>query len=125
MERFSGLAILASNRKGDLDEAFIRRLRFIVDFVPPGPAERERLWRLCLEGSTDAHGRSLTGDIDYAALGQEIDLTGAGIKSAAIAAAFLARSDGTAIGLRHVRAAAARELGKQGILLRDAARTKR
>ena len=48
MERFNGLAVLASNRKGDLDEAFIRRLRFIVDFVAAGPAEREQLWRLAL-----------------------------------------------------------------------------
>src|ERR1019366_8068049 len=36
MEQFDGVAILATNRKGDLDKAFLRRIRFIVDFIPPG-----------------------------------------------------------------------------------------
>ena len=116
MERFNGLAVLASNRKGDLDEAFVRRLRFIVDFVPPGPAEREQLWRLALgSGSGQA---VLTGELDFGALARELDLTGAGIKSAALAAAFLARAGGGPIGMPHVRAAARRELAKQGVVLR-------
>jgi hypothetical protein len=119
MERFNGLAVLASNRKGDLDEAFIRRLRFIVDFVPPGPAEREQLWRLAL-GSGAGQGRpSLTGELDFGALARELDLTGAGIKSAALAAAFLARTDASPIGMPHVLAAARRELAKQGVVLRQ------
>ena len=96
MEQFDGVAVLATNRKGDLDTAFVRRLRFIVDFAPPSPAERERLWRLALEGARDADGRPLTGELDWAGLARELDLTGAGIKSAALAAAFLARSDGGA-----------------------------
>ena len=119
MERFNGLAVLASNRKGDLDEAFVRRLRFIVDFVPPGPAEREQLWRLALGAGVARDGPGvLTGELDFGALARELDLTGAGIKSAALAAAFLARTDGGPIGMAHVRAAARRELAKQGVVLR-------
>ena len=38
MEQFNGIAILATNRKGDLDKAFLRRIRFIVDFMQPGPS---------------------------------------------------------------------------------------
>ena len=49
MERFDGLAVLATNRKADLDAAFFRRLRFVIDFVPPSAAERERLWRGALQ----------------------------------------------------------------------------
>ena len=45
MERFKGLAILATNRRKDLDEAFLRRLRTIIEFPLPGPAERETIWR--------------------------------------------------------------------------------
>ena len=56
MEEFDGMAILATNRRGDLDAAFVRRLRFIVDFVPPGATERTRLWRQALQGRTDATG---------------------------------------------------------------------
>jgi hypothetical protein len=118
MEQFDGVAVLATNRKSDLDSAFIRRLRFIIDFAPPGAAERERLWRLALEGATDRDGRPVSGDLDWANLGRELDLTGAGIKAAAVAAAFLARGEGGPIGTRHVLAAARRELAKQGVVIR-------
>ena len=118
MERFDGLAVLATNRKGDLDSAFVRRLRFVVDFVPPGAAERERLWRLSLEGRTDETGAPVADDLDWAAIGTELDLSAADVKSAALAAAFLARSQGTRVGLRHVLAAARRELEKRQIVVR-------
>ena len=119
MEQFDGVAVLATNRKGDLDTSFTRRLRFTIDFAPPTIAERERLWRRALEGSVDAHGRSIVGTIDWAVLARELDLTGAGIKNAALAAAFLARSDGSQIESRHLLAAARRELEKEGIVVRS------
>ena len=118
MEQFDGVAVLATNRKGDLDTAFVRRLRFIIDFAPPSASEREHLWRLALEGASDAAGRPVAAELDWAALGRELDLTGAGIKSAAVAAAFLARSEGQLITERHVLAAARRELEKQGVVVR-------
>jgi AAA+ superfamily predicted ATPase len=118
MEQFDGVAVLATNRKGDIDTAFIRRLRFVIDFAPPTVAERERLWRLALEESLDEAGRPLTDALNWPQLARELDLTGAGIKASALAAAFLARSDGTRIGMHHVIAAARRELEKQGVVLR-------
>jgi ATPase family associated with various cellular activities (AAA) len=118
MEQFDGVAVLATNRKGDLDTAFIRRLRFIIDFAPPSAGERERLWRIALESASDAAGRPLVGELDWQRLGHDLDLTGAGIKSAALAAAFLAFSEDGPIAERHVRAAARRELAKQGIVVR-------
>ena len=118
MEQFDGLAVLATNRRGDLDTALVRRLRFIIGFAPPSPHERERLWRLALEDARDAEGRPLVAELDWARLARELDLTGAGIKSAAVAAAFLARSDGGLICERHVLAAARRELEKQGVVVR-------
>ncbi len=118
MEQFDGLAVLATNRKGDLDTAFIRRLRFIIGFAPPGAPERERLWRLALQDARDIEGRPLIGELDWAGLARELDLTGAGIKSAAVAAAFLARNEGALICARHVLAAARRELEKQGVVVR-------
>jgi ATP-dependent 26S proteasome regulatory subunit len=118
MERFDGLAVLATNRKADLDAAFFRRLRFVVDFVPPGAAERERLWRGALQARTDGPGEPLVDDLDWAGLGAELDLSAADIKSAATAAAFLARAQNTRIGMRHVLAAARRELEKRQIVVR-------
>jgi hypothetical protein len=115
MESFDGLAVLASNRRGDLDEAFTRRLRAVVEFVHPAPAERERLWRHSLPAQ--AH----VGPLDYGALARELDLTGAGISSTALAAVFLARAENTVVGMRHVVAAARRELAKNGAVLRPGA----
>jgi ATP-dependent 26S proteasome regulatory subunit len=122
MEAFDGVAVLATNRKGDLDSAFVRRIAFIVDFAAPNAVERERLWRLALEGTVHPAGTALVGALDWAALAGEFDLTGAGIKSAALAAAFLARTDGTPIEMHHVLAATRRELEKQGQIMRPGRR---
>lgn len=117
MEQFDGIAILATNRKSDVDRAFLRRLRFIVDFLQPGPVERRQLWRLALlPRSPD--GRDLLDAIDWDFLAEKLPLTGADIKIAALGAAFLARSAGTRIGMSHVLAAARRELAKHGTVLR-------
>jgi hypothetical protein len=118
METFNGTAVLATNRKGDLDTAFVRRIQFIVDFYPPSPGEREHLWRLALHGACRADGTAVAGGLDWGTLGSQFDLTGAGIKSAALAAAFLARSDGTVIEMPHVVAAVRRELEKHGKVMR-------
>ena len=118
MEQFDGIAVLATNRKADLDTAFVRRLRFIIDFAPPTADERERLWRLALEGASDIEGRPLVDELDWARLARDLDLTGAAIKSAAVAAAFLACDEGGPIAERHVLAAARRELAKQGVVVR-------
>jgi SpoVK/Ycf46/Vps4 family AAA+-type ATPase len=117
MEQFDGVAVLATNRKGDMDQAFLRRLRFLIDFIPPGPEERRRLWRLVLPDWSPAGEPLLADDIDWALLGSRLELSGAGIKSAAIAAAFLARAEGSRIGMEHVLRAASREMAKHSIEL--------
>jgi SpoVK/Ycf46/Vps4 family AAA+-type ATPase len=82
MEAFGGLAILATNRKSDLDNAFVRRLRFIVDFPYPAAAERRRIWERAF-----APGVPLRGvDFDHLA---SFDLSGGNIHSIALNAAFL------------------------------------
>jgi predicted kinase len=117
MEQFDGVAVLATNRKRDMDSAFLRRLRFVVDFVPPGPDERRSLWRLSL-GGFSPHGEALlAGDIDWEFLARRLELNGAGIKAASLAAAFLARAEGTTIGMRHILHACGRELTKIGVEL--------
>jgi AAA+ superfamily predicted ATPase len=118
MERFDGMAVLATNRKADLDSAFFRRLRFVIDFVPPGAVERGRLWQKALGARKDASGGALVEDLDWGAIGAELDMSGADIKSAATAAAFLARSENSRIGVRHVLAASRRELEKRQIVVR-------
>jgi AAA+ superfamily predicted ATPase len=117
MEQFDGIAVLATNRRGDIDSAFLRRLRFIVDFVPPGVAERRRLWTLALPARAP-DGSELLDAIDWDRLAQRLDMTGAEIKAAAMRAAFLARSEGVRIGMNHLVRAARRELVKRGVAVR-------
>jgi hypothetical protein len=117
LDSFSGIAVLATNRKSDLDPAFLRRLRVIVDFLAPAPAERLRLWQLALPSRTSA-GEPVTCGLDHPWLAQHLELTGAEIKSVALSAAFDARHCGELIATRHVLDASRRELGKRGSLLR-------
>ncbi len=76
MERFKGVALLASNRKKDLDEAFMRRLRYVVHFPLPGPEERLRIWRAVLPSGADC------SDLDLDFLAERIPLSGGHIRSA-------------------------------------------
>ena len=90
IEAYQGLAILATNRKSDLDEAFTRRLRFIVNFPIPGPPDRKRIWQKIFPPETPM------GELDYDRLAR-FDLTGGSIHNAALNAAFLAAQAGTPV----------------------------
>jgi SpoVK/Ycf46/Vps4 family AAA+-type ATPase len=117
MEQFDGIAVLCTNRKGDLDKAFMRRIRFIVDFFPPGPAERMALWQRALRPKSPS-GEDLLDPIDWGFLAHRLNMTGADITAAALSAAFLARSEGRRIGMSHVLHASQRELSKHGVIVR-------
>ena len=118
IEQFDGVAILATNRRNDLDTAFLRRLRFVIDFLPPGKPERLALWQKALPTHSPS-GESILGEIDLHGLADHLDLNGAQIKSIALGAAFLARSEGAKITMEHLELASARELAKQGLRLRQ------
>jgi hypothetical protein len=75
MERFKGLAILATNRKKDLDEAFLRRLRYIVDFPLPDAEERKKIWRQVIP----EHADSSQVEVDF--LAEQFPLAGGNIRS--------------------------------------------
>jgi hypothetical protein len=91
MERFKGLAILATNRKKDLDEAFLRRLRYIVDFPLPDAAERKKIWRQVIP----EHADSSELEIDF--LGEQFSLAGGNIRSI-VFNACLQCADGSGLG---------------------------
>src|SRR6266581_7594059 len=83
MESYRGLAILATNMKSVLDTAFMRRLRFIVNFPFPGLTERKRMWQQVFPANTPTDG------LDYDRLAR-FNLTGGSISNIALNAAFLA-----------------------------------
>jgi SpoVK/Ycf46/Vps4 family AAA+-type ATPase len=119
IEQFDGIAILATNRKNDLDAAFLRRLRFVVDFLNPDKRERRILWEKSLPACAP-DGERITEGLDFAVLAEEMDLNGAQIKAIALGAAFLARGAGARIGMEHIELSAHREFAKQGQMLRAA-----
>ncbi|MEM9118715.1 MAG: ATP-binding protein [Cyanobacteria bacterium P01_F01_bin.56] len=107
MEAFRGLAILATNMKGSLDHAFVRRLRFIVNFSFPGRKEREVIWQRVFPPETPVEA------LDWRRLAR-LNLTGGNIHNVAINAAFLAAQAKTPVTMPVALAAARTEYRKLG-----------
>ncbi len=105
MEAFSGLAILATNMKSALDTAFMRRLRFVVNFQFPGPIERARMWRSALAPGVPCE------DLDYDRLAR-FGLSGGNIHSIALNAAFAAAGNGGTVSMPLLMGAVRTELRK-------------
>ncbi len=107
VETYRGLAILTSNFKEALDAAFMRRLRFIVEFPFPSPSERREMWRRVFPVQAPTDG------LDFDALAR-LDLTGGNIRSIALAAAFVAAAADRPIRMSDLRLSVHRELSKLG-----------
>jgi hypothetical protein len=105
MESYGGLAILTTNLKDNLDGAFLRRLRFVVDFPFPGKEQRQAIWGRMFPSATP------TSDLEPALLAQ-LQLAGGNIRNVALNAAFLAASEARPVEMRHVRRAALVEYTK-------------
>jgi AAA+ superfamily predicted ATPase len=110
LEAYEGLAILTTNMRKNLDAAFLRRLRFVVEFPRPDAEAREKIWRQCLP--YESH--ELT-DPDFRLIARRIDLTGGQIRQITVRAAFIAAAAGKQIGLDHIAQAASSELVKLGM----------
>jgi MoxR-like ATPase len=109
MERHPGIAILATNLVELLDDAFARRLAFRIRFGPPDEHERRLMWEKVWPTAAPRDG-----DLDLPGLARDYELTGGGIRNAALAAAFLAATEGQPIGREHVLKAVRREFAKLG-----------
>jgi hypothetical protein len=105
MEAFSGLSILATNMKSFLDRAFLRRLRFVVNFPFPGQSQRLEIWKRAIPEQTPTSG------LDLRRL-SEINLTGGSIHSIALNAAFLAAELDQPLGMETIMQSARWELRK-------------
>ncbi|MDT5262949.1 MAG: hypothetical protein QOC61_1953 [Acidobacteriota bacterium] len=113
IEDYPGVALLATNKRQNIDEAFIRRVRYLMFFPRPDGAQRLAIWRQMvheLAGEERAH--ALDKELEHAA--ERIEATGAQIKNAALAAAFLARQAGRPLGVEDIRRGLERELSNQG-----------
>ncbi|MFH8252476.1 ATP-binding protein [Microbacterium sp. B2969] len=112
IERFDGLALLSTNLRANIDEAFTRRLDLIIDFPMPDAGLRAELWDRCL-GVAIARA----DDIDLDFLGTAFELSGGSIRSAAVTAGYFAAAADGIVTMRHLVAAVEREYRKLGRLL--------
>jgi SpoVK/Ycf46/Vps4 family AAA+-type ATPase len=115
MEEYDGVAILATNLRKNLDEAFMRRLAFTVQFPFPDEASRQRIWTGVWPAETP-----LDPDIDLDFLARQFKLSGGNIKNIALASAFLAAEDETPVTMAHLLQATRREHQKIGKTLSTA-----
>jgi hypothetical protein len=113
MEMYDGIAILATNLRQNLDDAFIRRLAYTIHFPFPEEQERLRMWQQAWPAAAP-----VDSGIDKAFLASRFKLTGGNIRNVALAAAFLAAESGEPISMPHVCTAIEREYQKMGKPLR-------
>ncbi|QJD84395.1 ATP-binding protein [Cohnella herbarum] len=116
IEAYDGVTVLATNLMQNMDEALIRRMSFVIKFPFPGPEEREQIFRAHLPSAAP-----VSDNLDLAFLAARLDVSGGYIKNIVLAAAFLAATDDSPIGMEHFVRAAQQELRKMGkILVKDA-----
>jgi hypothetical protein len=113
LEEYQGVALLATNKKGNIDSAFIRRIRYLFELSKPSPEHRARILRqvtteLCDAEIVDRLGPGLDVVI------RRLELTGAQIKNSVLAAIFIARHQGAPFDLDHLLDGIDRELVKDG-----------
>ncbi|MGH3901048.1 MAG: ATP-binding protein, partial [Pseudonocardiaceae bacterium] len=111
MEEYEGVVILATNLRQNMDEAFTRRIRFILEFPFPAEESRARIWRTHFPPESP-----VSAEVDYGYLAREFPVAGGSIKNIALNAAFLAAADGGTISTRHILHSTRREFEKIGKL---------
>lgn len=113
IEEYEGIVILASNFRENIDEAFIRRLRFIIEFPTPNFKQREAIWNKVL------NKEYLKEYINFSFLAKQFKLSGANIRNVALYSAFYASEDNSKIDKIHIIRAIKTELDKTNIIVED------
>jgi hypothetical protein len=109
MEERLGVTILATNLQANMDEAFMRRIRFGIEFPMPEFAQRLEIWRSSLPKQLQ-----LADDVDLTVLARRLRVSGGAIMNVCVGAASLAYTPGGVIRMEHFARAAKRELEKLG-----------
>lgn len=112
MESFDGIAVLTTNLRANLDEAFTRRLDVVADFPMPDAAQRLALWERCLGERVPR-----AADVDLRFCADRFELAGGSIRSCAVTAAYLAAESGQELTMGQVVESVAQEYRKLGRLV--------
>lgn len=114
MEAYDGVTILATNLRGNLDEAFTRRLHFAINFPFPEAEDRRRIWQTLFPPDLPR-----VPDLDFNLLAERFRLAGGNIRNIIVSAAYLAAADGEVVTMEHLFHGTRRELQKMGRLVRE------
>jgi SpoVK/Ycf46/Vps4 family AAA+-type ATPase len=109
MEEYEGITILATNLRRNMDDAFLRRMAFVVPFPSPEEPDRLRIWHSVWPRQTP-----LRDDLDLPFMARRFKLSGGNIKNIAVAASFFAATRDEPVGMLHIIRATRRELQKLG-----------
>ncbi|MEO7651190.1 MAG: ATP-binding protein, partial [Bryobacteraceae bacterium] len=113
LEEYEGVVILATNKKQNIDPAFVRRVRYVLDFPRPEAAERRAIWRKVVADLAGAEAASrLERSIEL--LAANIEISGAQIKNSVLDAVFAGRRKGELPAMAHLIGGVERELAKEG-----------
>ncbi len=111
LEQYEGMIILATNLKNNIDNAFLRRIKYVISFHMPDAATRTEIWK---SGFTE---EIPTEGIDMDFLGDKVELSGGYIKNIIINAAFNAAGEGSAVTMKHIIQGIENEYEKLGMII--------
>jgi SpoVK/Ycf46/Vps4 family AAA+-type ATPase len=114
LETYDGVAVLTTNLRGNIDEAFLRRLDCVLEFPMPEEPERLAIWRRALPAQAP-----LSADLDLEFLARKFKLSGGHIRNIALGAGYLAAAEHGVIGMSHLVRATKREYQKLGKLVAE------
>ena len=115
MEEYDGVVLMATNLLQNIDEAFMRRINFVVSFPFPDEKTRLLLWQKMLDTRAP-----VSEDVDLKFLADNFRMAGGNIKNCAVHAAFLAAAEGSEITMRHlVRSVVAEQRKNNVVVLRE------
>ena len=104
MEDYDGVAILATNLRANLDEAFTRRLQFIVNFPFPDEEYRRKIWNVLMPPDLPCEN-----DLDFDMMADRFKLSGGSIRNIIVSAAYFAAANGGVVNMDHLMHGARRE----------------
>ncbi|MCB8991636.1 MAG: ATP-binding protein [Ardenticatenaceae bacterium] len=114
MEAYDGVTILATNLRANLDDAFMRRLQFGIDFPFPKPADRLRIWQALFPPDVPRDA-----NLDLELMAERFEIAGGNIRNILVTAAYLAASNGQVVKMEHLLHGTRRELQKMGRLVNE------
>ncbi|UKS25292.1 ATP-binding protein [Paenibacillus sp. HWE-109] len=112
MEEYQGITVLATNLLNNIDEAFLRRINYVIKFPFPDSEYREKIWQ-----SMFPPAAPLNDDVDFKYLAQRYEIAGGNIKNVVVSSAFLAAEAGDSIRMKHIIKSIRHELQKSGKIL--------